>query len=151
MKEKIRIEVPIETAKHIADALDFYSRVAIGQTETLTDLFRSEIAPIHNRKDISFDQFMEKIDAIESLVNEIKEEAGFAPGQSLGILNTGVNKGAQRCYEVFKEIRQRLHHHSSKNVMSVDADGNSLNLLGTPQEDLPKSEIFYELPKKKLK
>ena len=105
----IHIKVTQDQAQAIADALDFYTRICIGQLEEVENLVRSEVVPLASdagvkRKTATIDE----CDEIRNLMNAAKKILGYPSSGSNGIGHPHVCKTGHMAYEIKKVIEKTL-------------------------------------------
>lgn len=124
--EKVTLELSLEQAYAVRDALDCYSRLCIGQIEEVGELVRSGMIPLaasseRPRQMASPDQIDE---AIKHL-NQVKEVLGYPRNGSNGIGHAHVHASGCRAYETKKVLAQTLAYHRepAPAFKGVDYDG----------------------------
>lgn len=123
---QIHITVSSEQASAIVHALDFYSRMCIGQIEEVAYLVRSETIPLRRdagekRAPASVDQ----CEQVDELLNSIKAVLGYPRNGSNGIGHRHVHIDGLRAYEVQKVLSKTLAELRNPNpdFRGVDYDG----------------------------
>ena len=123
----VKLDMSVEQAKVICDALDLYNRITLGQFEELESIIRHRLIC-----KASFDPNEEKIypnfdemDEIKEHIHAIKRIMGFHPHSSFGIGNDKVHISNSRSYEMLKTIQKVLAEDRNPNpdFRTVDYDG----------------------------
>lgn len=133
---KLHLEVTIEQAKVISEALDLFVRIHIGQIGEIEYLFRGmEI----RKKDGHFTSYEEN-EEIRSYCEAIKRVLGHPSNGNWSIGNTMVNKSAHRAYEIEKVIDKVIAVYNNPNpeFKGVNYQGLSFRYTNDPE---PKAEI----------
>lgn len=137
MSDKLHLEVTLEQAAYISQALDVFARLGIGQINIVDELHREGFIPhLSPSANIDYEAFCD-------VMKEAKHVLGFGSGASLGIMNERVPKGAVLSWVVKKEIDQKIAMHKDPNpdFKGVNYDGNNLNLMKIPEDELPRAKI----------
>lgn len=108
-------------ARCISDALDFYSRIGIGQVEELAHKARLGFLRGRDGRLPGTDRVAE----IENGCSAIKAALGLERGQALGISHPAASEDARRAHEIKKQIDQFLAMRRNPNpaFRGVDYDG----------------------------
>lgn len=109
----VRLEVTLDQAQAIAEALDLYTRMGLGQLEEITDLVRSGMIPMHvtTPKGSYGDPVLPSIEVceqIEALMKRVRGALGFEPGCSRGVGHPHNPIATTRAYEIMKVLNKVL-------------------------------------------
>ncbi len=123
---RLQLDVSIDHAKAIADALDLFTRLSLGQYDELSNRFAFGELPV-----ACGDSNAGRLPTVEEcceyrrLCTELKCLAGHAHGSSFGLGSPAVSKAAHRNYEVMKALKQQLalHRDPAPSFRGVDYDG----------------------------
>jgi len=98
------LKISVDHGYLLIKALDFYSRIFMGQLGEIEYLVRmEELHPVEGHKP--------DLEKVKSLCDELKAEIfGMPQNMSWGIRNTQVGVDAQRAYEIQQILRHRLAH-----------------------------------------
>lgn len=98
----VELKMTIEQAKVVQNALDFYSRIGIGQIEEVQRVLRDQMGFDF----VAYAEPQSKIDweEIRSFLTCIKTYLGFECNASYGIGNAAVSIAVHRSYEVYKVL-----------------------------------------------
>lgn len=123
MTPHIQVELSLEQARAVSQALDLYTRMGLGQMREIADLVRSGAIPFSDRRQT--DDQPAAMDALDDLAAAMSRELGFAPNASYGIGNEHVPLAARRAYELQKVLDKALaeHRNPSPSFRGVDYDG----------------------------
>jgi len=100
--KKLQVTMSLDQAQTIINALDFYSRMHMGQFSDLGHLVR--MYNIHGKKSETVVNFNDYEDADYQLV-QFGRALGFSPGASYGIYSPGVHQIARDAYSIQKHLR----------------------------------------------
>lgn len=95
---KLEVELTLEQARIITTALDFYSRIHIGQIHEVEQLIRMYDIKKHPEQALDYQ-------AIEEHITTIKNEMGFERNESFGIFSDKINPIAIKAYDIQQAIR----------------------------------------------
>ena len=123
--KKVLVEMTVEQAEASCKALDFMTRIYLGQINVLDELFRYEGV---KARDTSTDSggrnlSLDELERVGALCDEIKRTLGFERGASFSIGSRAVNSNAHRAYEVLCVLRQAVAQEKTPNGSSVWHDG----------------------------
>ena len=107
--EQIVISVTPNQAQAVTIALDFFSRISIGQIEELALIIRQGAVPMYGdgkskRREVN----MDTIAGIEGALAAIKGLLGYPHNGSHGIGHPHISIEGRRCYEVKKVVEKTL-------------------------------------------
>lgn len=123
---KVRIELEIGQAKALAEALDFFSRISIGQLQEVASLVRHGVVPlfVEGRGERAMAD-AEVCDQVHSLMLKVKAALGYPKNGSHGIGHPHVCQSGLRAYELKKVLDQALAIHGNPNpeFRGVQYDG----------------------------
>jgi hypothetical protein len=127
----VTMTVTGEQAQCIADALDLYCRIGLGQIDELAEMAAfGFIVPCDgvDPADVA--------DQMRPLCNSIKRLLGHPPHGNYGIGHDRVPVGANRAFEIKKQVAKALaiHRDPSPSFRGVDYDGRSVQY--TPDPDI---------------
>lgn len=118
-----------EQARCVAQALEFYARIGLGQMEILAEQVRlGHIQPNEGLDSIEVAQ------QVERLSKQIKNVLGHPSNGSYGIGGHRVDISAQRAWEIKKQIEKALAEHRDPypKFRTVDYDGRILRYTTDP-------------------
>jgi hypothetical protein len=125
-ESSVQITLTISQCQAVADALDFYSRICIGQLEEVASLVSDERIPLcssgqSTRK--TADPYL--CDKIMRMMEEVKITLGYPKNGSHGIGHTHVHKSGHRAYEIQKVLNKTLAEYRDPNpgMRGVHYDG----------------------------
>lgn len=126
----------------LSNALDFISRMGIGQIDRISDLARMEgAACLKNGKlePASPDEWS----TLESITDHVSRFMGYPRGGSYGIGHTYVSQVAHRAWEIKKviDLALAMNRDKSPSFRTVDYDGLMLRYTKDPA---PEAEISGE-------
>ena len=124
--EKVALELSLEQAYAVRDALDCYSRLCIGQIEEVGELIRSGTIPhAESSERPRYTASPDQIDHAMELLNQVKAVLGYPRNGSNGIGHSHVHASACRAYETKKVLAQALAYHRepTPSFKGVDYDG----------------------------
>lgn len=105
----IQLNMTVEQAQAVNDALDLYTRIAIGQFESVEYLMQSGIVPRASRGDTPRELLSHNaLDAAADLLKQLKAVVGHPSNGSFGIGHPHVHVSGTRCYETHKVLSQAL-------------------------------------------
>ena len=129
---KVHLTLTIPQARAVAEALEIYMRLGLGQVHMVAEMVADGSIPI---KAGSRDKpEMDAIHNVAALCNEIGRELGFQPGESYGVGNRVVSDKAHRAYEIEKVVKKALAMHDGPNqtFRGVDHDGLTVRYMDDP-------------------
>lgn len=133
----ISLNLPtIEQARAVRDALELYMRLTIGQVEVITDMVRDGTIPLGGRmgrgERVLAD--LDKIERIEALAKQIKDELEYPRGGSNGVGNPHVHPSGHRAYESMKALAKAVAVEVNPNPQfrGVDYDGLTVRYTQDP-------------------
>lgn len=140
-------------ARTLVDALDFFSRIQIGQFEEVLSMAR--MGSIPHRDEVNLSARIAEIEEAEPLLREVKRLlTGHSPNASFGILSDKTPESAKVAYEIQRAIRHRLAwDRQPEGGIGVDFDDpDSLRSTGQPLAVLKRAQPneaarLEELPK----
>lgn len=141
MTAEVTLTMSVSRAQAVKSALELFSRLSIGQIESVTEMLRHGDIP--RRGDSSSPRALPTIDQIESidaLLMEAKSILGYSRGGSLWVGNPHVTEAGHLAWETYKELSRALavHRNPAPSFRGVDYDGN---LLRYTQEPLPVATV----------
>lgn len=134
-----KLEINDSQASILIEALDFYSRILIGQVEELEHMIRKYQI---QKEDIEQCSIIERQDDIRERLNDIKKILGFQSGESFGIFNSVVHDNARIAYDIQQVIRHTQHWNLFPNGSDVFRGVSSDTPFKSSKEELPKMEIL---------
>ncbi len=122
-------------ARAVKDALDTYTRLAIGQIDVVTQLVRFGAIPVGGKQGERQVASVEQIERVEALVNEIKAVLGYSVGGSNGIGHRHVDASGHRAYEAMKALAKAIAIEANPNpgFRGVDYDGITVRYTADPE------------------
>lgn len=128
---KVRITLTVPQARAMAEALELYMRLGLGQVHMVSEMVANGSIPI---KAGSLTPEMDTIHHVTAICNEIRRELGFLPGESYGVGNRAVSDKAHRAYEIEKVVKKALAMHDDPNpaFRGVDYDGLTVRYMDDP-------------------
>jgi len=134
MTQRIQIQTVLPQAEAIRDALDLYSRLAMGQFSELAAMISS--GAIRVRDDRVPDGHRvadaQEVDEIASKLREITILLGHRRGSSFGIGSPALNDAARSAYEVQKVIDKAIADERNPGAKTVRHDGLLVRYTGHP-------------------
>lgn len=129
---KVHITLTIPQARAMAEALEIYMRLGLGQVHMVAEMVADGSIPI-KAGSVKIPE-MDAIHNVAALCNEIRQELGFQPGESYGVGNREVSDKAHRAYEIEKVVKKTLAMHDDPNptFRGVDYDGLSIRYTDDP-------------------
>lgn len=124
--DRIRMDLTPEQGRVVKDALDFYSRVLIGQLDEVANLMRHGLIPLYDRdRGQRSTPSVDQVDEIEELLERARGILGHPRGGSHGVGHPHLAPEANRAYEVKKALAKVLAEHRDPNpsFLNVDYDG----------------------------
>ena len=120
-----------QQARTIAEALELYTRICIGQFEEIAWLVRWEIILPVEGKMVDSNDF-------EMVCKSLKTMLGHPPNGSFGIAHPLVHESAKRAFEIEKQIEKALAEHRNPNpeFRGTNYDGRILRLTDDPDIDV---------------
>lgn len=124
----------IEQSCAVRDALDAYTRLAIGQIDVLTELLRQGTIPVGGKRSEREMASREQIRQVEGLVSQIKDVLGYQRNGSNGIGNPHIHASGHRAYEVMKALAREIAIQRDPNPQfrGVDYDGLTVRYTQDP-------------------
>lgn len=104
MKKIVKLELTIDQAKVVEDALDLYSRIGIGQLEEVEHVLKRKFGffnVVDKNTPINWDAFNQAIKYAKLYI-------GFEPNASYGIGNKKVSVSVKRAFEIQKTLSKEL-------------------------------------------
>lgn len=102
---KVFLEMSEQTADRVYRALDFFTRIGIGQFAEVLDLAR--MGTLKRRDGLTVD--LDELERGKRLLDELKYTLlGFAPGASHGVHSQNVSPEVQEMWVLAKALRHRL-------------------------------------------
>ncbi len=129
---KVHITLTIPQARAMAEALEIYMRLGLGQVHIVGEMVADGSIPI--KAGLLKIPEMDAIHNVAALCNEIRRELGFQPGESYGVGNRVVLDKANRAYEIEKVVKKALALHDNPNptFRGVDYDGLTVRYTDDP-------------------
>jgi hypothetical protein len=133
-QKNVSVTMTLDQARALRDALDFYSRICIGQIEEVERLARFGIIPIGGCQEERQTASSEASDSIKGLINDVKAILGYSPSGSNSIGNPYVHSSAHRAWELKKVIAKTLAEDNEPNPQfrGVDYDGLIVRYTSDP-------------------
>lgn len=132
----VTLTVTPDQAVAIAQALDTYTRLSIGQLEAVTELIRYGEVPCHADDDKTDRLFVESdaMERIEAAIIQAKADLGFHPNHSLSIVHGRVPLHGRRTYEVLRVLEKALaeFNNPSPEFPGASYDGLKLRCTDDP-------------------
>ena len=141
---KVHLELTLEQAAAVVQALDLYSRLCIGQIDEVAHLVSSgAIPPYVEHGNAPANADMQTVDAVRELMLCAKKSLGFHPNASRGIGHAHNPIAASRSYEVKKALARALaiHRNPNPSFQSVDYDGLIVRYTSDPE---PRAAVVDE-------
>lgn len=123
---KVTLSLTMDQAKAVADALDLYSRIGIGQVGQIAELARDDFLKFRPGANYCKDEQSRRLNTIDSLLNETARALGYAgTHHSMGISHREVPVSARRAYEIQKVLDRALamERNPKLGCSTVDYDG----------------------------
>lgn len=126
---RFTLEINVNQASAIVDALELYVRLGLGQVEYLAELARfHQFLPAfsydengaNHKKIVPTD---EQLQQVESLCTSLRQVLGYPRGASHGIGSRAVSLSVHRCYEAERVLRKALAEVRQIDPVFVDHDG----------------------------
>lgn len=137
---KVTIECTPEQAQAIADSLEVFTRLSIGQIEHLAEMITFGAIPLGGRHD-NHGRILERTVAdyeknamIRDLCNQIKTQLGYPLSGSNSIGHPHVTKEAHRAWEAKKVIDKALaeYRNPKPEFAGVNYDGLTVRYTSDP-------------------
>lgn len=133
---RVQLDISVEQAQAVAQALDLLTRLGIGQFRQLTELVRNGTIPVFN--DAGNPRALADAgacDAVEDLVAGIGQVLGYPRNGSHGVGHAHVALVAHRAYEVSKVLEKALaeHRDPTPGFKGVNYDGLVLRYTQDPE------------------
>lgn len=132
---RVQLELTVEQAQAVAQALDVLCRLGIGQFRQIPELVRNGMIPVFApgggpRAQADADA----CNAIDDLAAAIGRELGYPRNGSHGIGHAHVSLTAHRAYEVMKVLQKTLAEHANPapEFKGVNYDGLVLRYTQDP-------------------
>lgn len=102
-KQRVQLDLSVEQAQTLSQALDLYTRVGLGQLEQIDDLVRMGVIPCgpQHEGEILFEPIATQAKVLKGLL-------GFSAHGSWSIGADSVPIGSKRAYEVKKALDREL-------------------------------------------
>ena len=129
---KVHLTLTIPQARAMAEALEIYMRLGLGQVNMVAEMVADGSIPI---KAGSLDKpEMDVIHNVTTLCHEIRRELCFQHGESYGVGSRAVSDKAHRAYEIEKVVKKALALHDDPNPIfrGVNYDGLSIRYTDDP-------------------
>ena len=129
---RVQLTLTIPQARAMAEALEIYMRLGLGQVHMVAEMVADGSIPI-KAESVKIPE-MDAIHNIAALCNEIRRELGFQVGESYGVGTRGVSDKAHRAYEIEKAIKRALALHENPNpaFRGVNYDGLTVRYMDDP-------------------
>ncbi len=109
---KVLIETTVEQAQAIAQALDLYMRICLGQFEAVAHLVREGMVPLARPAGEPAQMAdIDTCDTVAALMDTAKRVLGHPSSGSNGIGHPHVATSGHRAYEVMKVLEKTLAEH----------------------------------------
>lgn len=125
-EDHVDMRISLEQAVSMIEALDFFTRISLGQFEEIASFVRKgRIRPKTEPGQYAGIASEETINQIDRLVFEMKQCMGFSRGQSNGVGHSHNSINSMRAYEIQKALAQAVATRPGSTVplYSVDRDG----------------------------
>lgn len=99
MEKRIVLEMSIEQANVVSQALNVLSRLGRGQLECIEGLLRDESIAV-GLEISDYEGFLEAFNNAHVHLSELKKSIGFSPSESLAIGSDRVPDAAKRAFEI---------------------------------------------------
>ncbi|MHB1630666.1 hypothetical protein [Acidithiobacillus sp.] len=136
---KVHLTLTIPQARAMAEALEIYMRLGLGQVNMVAEMVADGSIPIKagSLQIPEMDAIHKAHRAYENvttLCHEIRRELGFQSGESYGVGNRAVSDKAHRAYEIEKVVKKALAMHDDPNPIfrGVNYDGLSIRYTDDP-------------------
>jgi hypothetical protein len=134
----IQLNLTLDQAKAVSQALELLNRVGMGQINYLNELVDSGVIPANSNITVS----NEIRASIKANFKSIKSLLGFPEGGSYGIGNRNVPMVANHAYEVYKVLAKAIHIKSgNKSFNTTDSDGL---ILRYTNEEAPTAIVLNQ-------
>lgn len=123
--KQVQLNMSLETAAAVAKALDFFTRIGIGQFGEITQFVRNGEIPRFSVDGPRKTAEIEDIQTVDALVNQIKRALGYPTNGSYGIGHKNNSKVFLRSFEANKVLEQALamDRDPNPNFRGVNYDG----------------------------
>ncbi len=140
-REQLAVVCSLQEGQVVAEALDAYTRIGMGQIMIVSELLRFGTVKVEGASSDSGMANLREVDRFEALVERLRGSLNFSAGQSLGVGNRSVKVEAHRAWEMCKVVRQALamHRDPSPAFRGVHYDG--LDLLRYTKDPKPRASI----------
>ena len=131
----LRLDITIAHAQAVAAALDFFTRLSLGQLDEIAGKFsHGEFRVACGDSHTGRSPTVEECCDIRRLCADIKLVAGHKTGSSFGLGSRAVGEKAHASYEVLKVLQQALalHRDPTPSLQSVDYDGLTVRYTTQP-------------------
>ena len=105
--KKVILELALEQAQAVREALDLRTRLGLGQVREIVQLLRDGSIPFGEGVHLG-GEIADRLDAIEDLLKGVADQMGFLPNGSYGIGHQAVPIAARRAYEIEKVLDKAL-------------------------------------------
>lgn len=131
MATRVSIEVSLEQAIAVSEALEAYSRLGIGQINHVAELVSTGEIPIGGRCDRNGNMLeyetanIDQVETVRDLCDQIKIALGYSLGGSNGVGHPHVSLNTHRSWEVRKVLEKAIaeHRNPSPSFRGVSYDG----------------------------
>lgn len=139
MKLSIQRNLSIPEARAASDALDFLSRIGIGQIDQLSELVRMDRIQSFSEGKLEHSS-LEACQTVDAIVRHLESLLDYPYGASYGIGHQYVSETAHHAWELKKTIDQTLAMHQDPNprFRGVNYDGLSIRYT---KETAPEAQI----------
>ena len=134
---KVEVTVSIDQARVIAEALDVYARLSIGQVNMISEMVAYQKIPVYaeNGKP-SVMVTAEVCDAVRDKMEQVNRLLGYSGLGNMGIGSDHVPMSGRRAYEVSRVMEKALAEHRDPNPSFRGVDYDGLRVRYT-QDTLP--------------
>ncbi len=125
-EDRIQLTLTLQQASAVAEALDAFSRLGIGQIEELASLISQGVVPARDATTMkAHPATLDQCLAVERQLQDVKALLGYTRGSSLGVGNRGVCDAVHRAWEVKRVLDQALANYRdpSPSFRGVNYDG----------------------------
>lgn len=139
---RVILDLSIDQASAVKEALDLYTRVCMGQLDAIEMLVRDGTVPVRSEGERTV-AGMDKSEDVMALLKSIKQVLGYQSNGSMGIGHQHMHIHGRRSYELYKSLSKTIATHVRPNpdFRGVDYDGLSVRYTA---ETAPKTYIASE-------
>lgn len=133
--DRVKLEITVEQARALSQALDVYTRLALGQIEIISELVSTgEIPRRREQKEERRIATMDDVDDVRALAKTIKTSLGYSASGSNGLGHRHVSLMGHRAYELQKVVDKAISTRpgSTAPACAVSRDGLSVRYTQDP-------------------